>query len=329
MAPVSAQLTPPRVSWAVRANNVLNHIVRYLLAIGMMPYGISKIFNYQFQVPASVYAKPLGDLPGTSLTWAFLGYQPWFQFLLGVLETLPAVLLLFRRTRRAGALLMLPMILNVALMNVAIDLWPATQQISTVFLAMNLYLLACDWPLWRRFTIELLHRRPAPPGRWRTAGNIGEAAVALLLPAAVTFYLFSQISSFEQPIVDFIGDRQINRAGTWIVRQLTLDGRDFPIQSESLVYFDFTKRCHYTADGHTSEGKFDADRARHTFRIDDITFAPGLSSIHGAYRIDGGRMILDSGPSSPTVHLVLERYRWGKQLPFRPAPRSSGDTHRL
>jgi hypothetical protein len=300
-----------------------------LLAVGIMPYGISKVFNYQFQVSAWAYAKPLGDTPGTYLTWSFLGYQPWFQFLLGLLETVPAVLLLFRRTRRAGAVLMLPMILNVALMNYAIDLWPATQRISAVFLVMNLYLLACDWSLWRRLTIELFHRPPVSPSRWRTAGNIAEIAAALLLPAAATFYLFSEVSLLTQPIVDFIGDRQINRAGTWIVRQLTLDGRDAPLQGEALVYFDFGKACHYAAGGHTSAGKFDADRARHTFRIDDVAFAPGLSSIHGTYRIDGVRMILDGGPSSPTVHLVLERYRWGKQLPFRPAPQSSGTARRL
>ena len=246
-----------------------------------------------------------------------------------MLETVPAVLLLFRRTRRAGAVLMLPMILNVALMNYAIDLWPATQRISTVFLVMNLYLLACDWSLWRRLTIELFHRPLVSPSRWRTAGDIAEIAAALLIPAAVTFYLFSQVSLLMQPIVDFIGDRHINRAGTWIVRQLALDGRDSPIQGESLMYFDFSKVCHYAADGRTSEGKFDADRARHTFRIDDVVSAPGLNSIHGTYRIDGGRMILDSGPSSPTVHLVLERYRWGKQLPFRPAPQSSGKARGL
>ena len=124
----------------------------------MMPYFISKLFNYQFQVQPWGYAQPLGEIGGITLTWAFLGYQPWFQFLIGVLEAIPALLLLFRRSRRAGALLMLVMVLNVALMNYAMDLWHDTRVIATVFLMMNIYLLACDWPVWRNIAIQLFPR---------------------------------------------------------------------------------------------------------------------------------------------------------------------------
>lgn len=92
-------------------------VARLVLAPGMMPYGVSKLFLLQFQVAASAYAQPLGETPGTTLTWAFLGYSPVFQFLLGTFEIIPAILLLFARTRRLGALLLLPVVLNVAMFN--------------------------------------------------------------------------------------------------------------------------------------------------------------------------------------------------------------------
>jgi hypothetical protein len=44
-------------------------------------------------------------------------YSPVFQFLLGAFETIPAVLLLFARTRLLGALLLFPVVLNVAMIN--------------------------------------------------------------------------------------------------------------------------------------------------------------------------------------------------------------------
>ncbi len=299
-------------SWPARANAVLQNIFRYLLAVGMMPYGISKLCNYQFQLPAWLYTRPLGEASGITLTWAFLGYQPWFQFLLGALEIIPTVLLLFRRTRRVGALLLLPVILNIALMNYAMDLWRNTQQIATVFLVMNLYLLACDWQVWRQIADVLFHRPSVSPSRWRFAEM---AAPLVLVPGVALLIFFFQIAPMEWPIVDFVGDRQINRAGTWAVRQLTLNSVALPSHDKTFLYFGFDGSCRYLVDGHMSVGKFHGDRARHTFELNGIAFTPALSSIHGAYRVDGDRMILDG--SSPVVHMVLERYRWGKQLPFR------------
>lgn len=79
MAYFLAQATLSKSSWLAGANTVLRSIVRYLLAVGMMLFGMSKLSNYHFQLPAWVYAKPLAEIGGFGLTWAFLGYQPWFQ----------------------------------------------------------------------------------------------------------------------------------------------------------------------------------------------------------------------------------------------------------
>ena len=300
MAYVLAQVASSKSSWLAGANTVLRNIVHYLLAVGMMLFGMSKFFNYQFQLPAWVYAKPLAEIGGFGLTWAFLGYQPWFQCLLGILELVPAVLLLLSRTRRVGAILLLPMLLNVALMNYALDFWQTTNHIGTVFLVMNLYLLACDWPVWREIVKQLMCH-PASPSRWRLV----EFAGPLLIVPGTAAFLFSQVSAVQSPLVDFIGDRQINRAGTWAIRQITLDGRILPNRGESFLYFGFEKSCRYSANDHMSNCKFQADRTHHSFRIDNIALIPGLRSIHGTYRIDDDRIILDGSPSS--FQVVLER----------------------
>ena len=108
----------------------------------MLPYGLTKIMRTQFIVlPFYTWSEPLKDIPGATLTWAFLGYSPWFTVLLGFLEAVPAVLLLFRKTKLLGALLLFPVLLNVFLINMALDLWPSTQKISFVLLLMNITLL--------------------------------------------------------------------------------------------------------------------------------------------------------------------------------------------
>ncbi len=276
----------PKPSLLARANTVLQTIVRYLLCIGMLPYAISKLCNFQFQLPAYVYPPPLGEIPGASLTWAFLGYQPWFQFLLGVLEFVPAVLLLFRRTRRLGAVLLLPVVLNVALMNYAIDLWPETQLISTVFLVMTLYLLACDVPLWRRFLAGLLHRPAFNPSRLRTAGNVAEIVAAPLIVAGMCVFFYSQVNALMPPVTDFVGKRQINGAGRWIVRHISVDGRDLPITGDPLVYFDFANRARYVNGAQNTAGTFSVDRDHRHFKIGPIGL-PNLGAIEGTYHVAG------------------------------------------
>ncbi len=147
-------------------------VARLVLALGMMPYGVSKLFLLQFQVAASAYAQPLGETPSTTLTWAFLGYSPVFQFRLGTFEIIPAVLLLFARTRRLGALLLLPVVLNVAMFNYFLDLWPGTRLISGVFLTLNILLILYDWRMYAGF-LSMLLARPGPrvSTRWGTAAS--------------------------------------------------------------------------------------------------------------------------------------------------------------
>ena len=93
-------------------------LIRYALGLGMLPYGLTKIARTQFIVlPFHSWSEPLKDISGVTLTWAFLGYSPWFTVLLGFLEVIPAVLLLFRKTKLLGALLLFSVVLNVFLIN--------------------------------------------------------------------------------------------------------------------------------------------------------------------------------------------------------------------
>ncbi|MES2701347.1 MAG: hypothetical protein V4649_01855 [Bacteroidota bacterium] len=122
-------------------------IARYTLSFFMMSFGLMKMLGMQFHVnvPFSAYGQPLERLTGQHLTWAFLGYSPIFQALLGTLEFVPAVMLLFRRTAFVGSLLLLPMTLCVFLINYTHHLWYNTQMLSIVLLLLNIILLALEW----------------------------------------------------------------------------------------------------------------------------------------------------------------------------------------
>lgn len=121
-------------------------LLRYFLGFSLLTYGLTKIFQTQFVLlPFAAWQLPLERLGGDHLTWAFLGKTSWFQVLLGFFEFIPAILVLFRRTVLLGAILLLPMTLNVLLINHALDLWSGTKELSIQFFAMNLIILMFYW----------------------------------------------------------------------------------------------------------------------------------------------------------------------------------------
>ena len=129
-----------------------NHLIsieavfRYFLGFSLLTYGLTKILQTQFVLlPFAAWELPLERASGTHLTWAFLGRSPWFQVLLGFLEFIPALLVLFRRTALLGTILLLPMTLNVLLINHALDLWSQTKVLSILFFAANVIILLFYW----------------------------------------------------------------------------------------------------------------------------------------------------------------------------------------
>jgi hypothetical protein len=91
--------------------------VIYLSCI-MFSYGILKVFPAQMRFPSFAdLHRPLGDLSPFELIWTTLGYGTPYQVFSGLLETLGAVLILFRRTRLAGLLTIAIVLINVMLLN--------------------------------------------------------------------------------------------------------------------------------------------------------------------------------------------------------------------
>jgi uncharacterized membrane protein YphA (DoxX/SURF4 family) len=296
---------------------VLITVARYFLGLAILTYGISKLANYQFQVSAWTYDHPLIQASGRMLTWAFLGYQPWFQFLLGVSETIPGLLLLTRRAWRLGALLLFPVLLNVVLMNFAMDLWTGTKVISAILLFVNLFLLVCDLPRYRSILAILL---PAPaPFRSRRLQIIATVAAILVPVAAMSCFWFLEevpANRLMAEIVDLVGVRQINGAGAWGVDRITIGGQDIAGAPGRRMYFDIWMRCGYKSGLTESLGTYTASHAAHTITISGLPFASNSSPIAGTYSLQDKTLKIEAQRSGQPVEIVLHRLNWGPMLPF-------------
>lgn len=306
---MSGYLTGRRIGLALMT------VVRYTLGLGMLPYAVSKLERLQFQVSAWNYAQPLGQTSGRILLWATMGYSPKLQMFLGLLEFIPAILLLIRRTRRVGALLMLPVVANVYVLNIGLDLWPATKVISGLFLLMNLFLIAYDLRVYRRFFGELLAApEPCTHNGLRLAGQISAWVVPVAL---IGFFLATaerQMHAMQHSMEAFIGERQINRAGTWKIVRLRVDDREVALPGdEGLLYFDFSSRVARFTNGQPEIGRYTTDPTKRTLLIENLRIAGSASRISGTYLQIGNSLRVTATRDGKPIELTLERQDWGLQ----------------
>jgi hypothetical protein len=94
-------------------------VLRYYAAFTLLGYGFAKIMGAQFTVLDSELAKPMGDVSGFWLTWYYFGYSPIYSNLIATFQIGGAILLCFGRTALLGALLLLPVMVNI----IGVDLW--------------------------------------------------------------------------------------------------------------------------------------------------------------------------------------------------------------
>jgi hypothetical protein len=81
-------------------------------------YGIMKVFPVQMQSPSFIdLYTPVGNMSPFNLLWASFGYAKPYQVFSGVFEVAGAILILFRRTRVAGLLIIIAVMINVIMLN--------------------------------------------------------------------------------------------------------------------------------------------------------------------------------------------------------------------
>ena len=114
-------------------------ILRYYVAIIMLIYGAFKVVDTQFPPPTlETLSQPVGALGPMGLLWTFMGYSVPYATFGGLGEVVGAILLFFRRTTTLGALIVMAVMANVALLNYAYDVPVKQLSLNLVFASLVL-----------------------------------------------------------------------------------------------------------------------------------------------------------------------------------------------
>ncbi len=115
--------------------------LRYACAWFLYFYGISELTGHQLTVPAWVAQKPIGSLDGYTLTWYYFGYSHAYKYILGFIQIVAASLLLFRKTALLAAVVMVPIMANIILVNIFYVIGPGAESLAIFIFAALLLLI--------------------------------------------------------------------------------------------------------------------------------------------------------------------------------------------
>ena len=114
-------------------------ILIYYLASRFLVYGFDKLFKTQFYLPEpNTLYTPFGKMTKDILFWSTMGTSKLYCFLTGLFELIPAVLLLFKKTRTFGLFVLLFVITNVLMINFGFDISVKLYSLFLLFICLLL-----------------------------------------------------------------------------------------------------------------------------------------------------------------------------------------------
>lgn len=154
----------------IKVITILELAVRINIFIKLMNYGIGKMLNGQFylkdKLPEAIANTPLNDVDGYTLAWTFFGYSKGYILFIGVSQIIGASLFLFNRTKIIGGFMLLPILLNIIVVDYFFGVAYGAMFSAIFYLLGIIWVLGRNWELVIISVKKLLIKSPIPNRNW-------------------------------------------------------------------------------------------------------------------------------------------------------------------
>jgi hypothetical protein len=312
--------------------------VRVFLALRLVGYGASKVFQVQFPPPdLTRLAEPIGDASPMGLLWTFMGYSYAYNVFAGLAEIVGPALLCTRRTATLGALICVATLSNIVILNFAFDV--PVKLYSLHLLAMACFVLAPDVP--RLVNVLIRDRATAPRNeppliadpvryrKWRVAFRVLATAV-LMFSLAQSYVIWNSRNTIGPPSLHGIfAVRDTMRSGAWV----PVTGHD-SASWKRLTIGAFNRATIRFASDSVAVAIVTIDSLKHTLVLDDEYLrnqTPRIRTLHGTFsyevptaneliltgRIDADSMRLRFSRTDEKQYPLMNRgFHWIQEQPF-------------
>ncbi len=290
---------------------------RYVLAILMVLYGIDKIVGNFFDYQLFALDSKLGEVSEFQLAWFFYGKNRWQELFAGVMEFVPGLLLLHRRTYYVAAIVLLPVTAQVFLLNLFFKIGGITFPAALILLACNAYIIYTQKEKIILFFKSLDFRTITQPlaGTAKTVVNMLKG-VGLLLVVLVVFtkvkstFFKSTSQKTYQGLV-----------GVYTLKEMEKNGVEYHPASGSPYYKDLyiEKQDRWNIlrryDGKTEAFVLRINAQNDSMRLyinkggigDDPDIIDSATVLKGIYKLQGNHLTIKGVQLSDTLQLTYEK----------------------
>jgi hypothetical protein len=158
-------------------------LLLYLLAFDFAAFGWHKIFHLQMAVPLGMLDLPFNSLDSETLTWACFRRSYPFTVAIALTQMSGAWMLLFSRTRLLGLIIMIPVLVNILLIDIFYQLHPGVIVHALILFTCVVYLLMQSYTSLVNYFFKTVHLPVLPDTTKNT--KLWLRIVVVLLPLIV------------------------------------------------------------------------------------------------------------------------------------------------
>jgi uncharacterized membrane protein YeaQ/YmgE (transglycosylase-associated protein family) len=218
-------------------------VLRYFIALDLCMFGFQKIFHLQFVIPLGVLDNPFSSLSGEEMLWAFFGHFYAFTVIIASLQFIGSFMLLFRKTRLLAVIFLLPLMLNILLLDYFYNLGMVVNIYTTILVIALIYLILLEYDRLVEFFFRAKNNAPAlnfKNNLLKNAIRFSIFFIPLLLMAAYKFpKVYPQINGKYEVKRALINnaDQKLKPCQDSVLTKIFIDDYDFVME-----YNNYQKR---------------------------------------------------------------------------------------
>ena len=237
-------------------------LLRYGIALELCLIGWQKIFHLQFIIPIGKLDNPFSSLSRNDLMWAFFGQSYSFILVIGFIQIIGSVLLLFSRTRLVGVFILIPVLLNIILIDFFYEIEPGPLAQALILFSGLMYFLLIEYDRLKTFFFNSKNELPTIQFKSYAFKNLLRVSV-VIVPLIVILT--------NKRLAPYVYNRTQLPTGRYEVKQLSMNDKNIDVRDcrDSIVtmvyiehdivlqYHDVNKRLYgeYIYDDQTKQIK--------------------------------------------------------------------------
>jgi hypothetical protein len=288
---------------------------RYLLGLFMIFYGLPKLFGTFFDYQLFALDSKLRNVSEFELAWYYFGKNRWQELFAGVMEFVPGILLLNRRTYYIGALILLPVTAQVFILNFFFKIGGITFPAAVILLACNLYIIYSEKEKIVQFFKSLDFTPKVHLGR--TGSIVVKVCRWTIIMLAILIIFRNVKRNFFKPSE---GDTYDKLIGVYSLDDVSKNGSPYAAK-DSLIYKDlyFEKQSRWNilrrSNDKTDAFVVNLNPQNDSLQLyinkggigDNPDILDSLTVLKGVYKLDGDRLTIKGVQSGANLELTYQR----------------------